>query len=181
MFIYRRFAPLGAADARCPNPFSLCFARYANRARNIRNRAVINRDPYNAQLQQLKQQLQAVTAELAAYKAGATPAVAAAAAAALAGGAPHHSDGASAKDAEQEALKEIRELRGRVTVLTATKQELLQRLGVSERSVQLRLQELCAMTQQRDLAMFKYEAAFPHCNFVTSCAGTRPPPAAPSC
>jgi hypothetical protein len=46
-------------------------------------------------------------------------------------------------------------------VLTATKQELLQRLGVSERSVQLRLQELCAMTQQRDLAMFKCAAAFP--------------------
>jgi hypothetical protein len=153
--LYHRFAP-----PLCP-PWRPC-VRYANRARNIRNRAVINRDPYNAQLQQLKQQLQAVTTELAAYKAGATPAAAAAAAAAtLAGSAPHHSDGASGKDAEQEALKEIRELRGRVTVLTATKQELLQRLGVSERSVQLRLQELCAMTQQRDLAMFKCAAAFP--------------------
>lgn len=134
--------------------------KYANRARNIRNRAVVNRDPYNAQLQQLKQQLAAVTTELAAYKAGATPAAAAAAAAAtLAGGAHHHGDGSGGKDVDQETLKEMRELRGRVTVLTATKQELLQRLGTSERSLQLKLEELCQVSQQRDIALFKYEAA----------------------
>jgi hypothetical protein len=133
--------------------------KYANRARNIRNRAVINRDPYNAQLQQLKQQLAAATAELAAYKAGASPAVAAAAAASVTSASHHHSDISCVKDIDQETIKEMRELRGRVTVLTATKQELLQRLGVSERSLQLKLQELCTMTQQRDLALFKYEAA----------------------
>ena len=163
-------------DARC---------RYANRARNIRNRAVINRDPYNAVLQQLKQQLAAVTTELAAYKAGATPAAAAAAAAAAsqAGGLHHtmshnsshsHSDGAAAKEVDQDSVREMRELRGRVTVLMASKQELLQRLGTSERTLQLKLQvardcltrvrvcgcvmrvqELCVMAQQRDMAMFK--------------------------
>jgi hypothetical protein len=115
---------------------------------------VVNRDPYNAQLQQLKQQLALVTTELAAFKAGSTPA-AAAAAAALAGSTCHHGDGAFSKDAEYEHTKELRELRGRVTVLTATKQELLQRLGTSERSVQLKLQELCVVQQQRDMALFK--------------------------
>jgi kinesin family protein 4/21/27 len=142
--------------------------RYANRARNIKNRAVVNRDPYNAQLQQLKQQLAAVTTELAAFKAGATPAAAAAAAAAAMAGSMHlHGDAAMTKELDQDSVKELRELRGRVTVLTATKQELLQRLGTSERSVQLKLQELCVMQQQRDMALFKCAPPFPQWFNVT--------------
>ena len=79
----------------------------------------------------------------------------------MAGSTHVHGEGASAKDLDQDSVKELRELRGRVTVLTATKQELLQRLGTSERSVQLKLQELCVMQQQRDMALFKCAPPLP--------------------
>jgi 3,4-dihydroxy-2-butanone 4-phosphate synthase len=79
----------------------------------------------------------------------------------MAGSTHLHCDAAMTKELEQDSVKELRELRGRVTVLTATKQELLQRLGTSERSVQLKLQELCVMQQQRDMALFKCAPPLP--------------------
>jgi hypothetical protein len=42
--------------------------RYANRARNIRNKPVVNRDPVAAQIANLRQQLAAVKAENQALK-----------------------------------------------------------------------------------------------------------------
>ena len=71
-------------------------------------------------------------------------------------------------------------------MLTASKQELLQRLGTSERTLQLKLQvardcltcvrvcgcvmrvqELCVMAQQRDMAMFKCAAPCSSCNCIS--------------
>jgi len=42
--------------------------RYANRARNIRNKPVVNRDPNAAQISQLRQQLSAARAEIGSLK-----------------------------------------------------------------------------------------------------------------
>lgn len=47
---------------------SLNTLRYANRARNIRNKPVVNRDPAAAQLAHLRQQLAAARAETSALK-----------------------------------------------------------------------------------------------------------------
>ena len=47
---------------------SLNTLRYANRARNIRNKPVINRDPNAAQLAHLRQQLAAAKAEIVSLK-----------------------------------------------------------------------------------------------------------------
>lgn len=47
---------------------SLNTLRYANRARNIRNKPVINRDPNAAALAHLRQQLAAARAEITALK-----------------------------------------------------------------------------------------------------------------
>ena len=42
--------------------------RYANRARNIKNKPIVNRDPHAAQLAHLRQQLAAARAEIASLK-----------------------------------------------------------------------------------------------------------------
>ncbi|KAJ0986686.1 hypothetical protein J5N97_005042 [Dioscorea zingiberensis] len=44
--------------------------KYANRARNIQNKAVINRDPVAAQLQRMRNQLEQLQAELLYYRGG---------------------------------------------------------------------------------------------------------------
>ncbi|KAJ0986665.1 hypothetical protein J5N97_005021 [Dioscorea zingiberensis] len=44
--------------------------KYANRARNIQNKAVINRDPVAAQLQRMRNQLEQLQAELSYYRGG---------------------------------------------------------------------------------------------------------------
>jgi len=43
--------------------------KYANRARNIKNRVVVNQDKASLQLAKLRSELQAVQAELLEYKA----------------------------------------------------------------------------------------------------------------
>jgi len=43
--------------------------KYANRARNIKNRVVVNQDKASQQLAKLRAELQAVQAELLEYKA----------------------------------------------------------------------------------------------------------------
>jgi len=43
--------------------------KYANRARNIKNRVVVNQDKASQQLAKLRSELQAIQAELLEYKA----------------------------------------------------------------------------------------------------------------
>ncbi|KAJ8640473.1 hypothetical protein MRB53_017167 [Persea americana] len=47
--------------------------KYANRARNIQNKAIINRDPMTAQLQRMRGQLEQLQAELVYYRGEGTP------------------------------------------------------------------------------------------------------------
>lgn len=51
----------------------LIFSRYANQARSIKNKPVVNRDPVAAQFAYLRQQLALARSELAMYKKSGTP------------------------------------------------------------------------------------------------------------
>jgi hypothetical protein len=44
--------------------------KYANRARNIQNKPTVNRDPMAAEMQQMRQQLELMQAELLCVRAG---------------------------------------------------------------------------------------------------------------
>ncbi|KAH7302524.1 hypothetical protein KP509_23G076300 [Ceratopteris richardii] len=49
---------------------SLNTLKYANRARNIQNKPIVNRDPMVAEMQRLRQQLESLQAELLCFRAG---------------------------------------------------------------------------------------------------------------
>jgi kinesin family member 21 len=49
---------------------TLSTLKYANRARNIKNRVTINQDKYSQQLSQLRQEVQRLQLELLEYKQG---------------------------------------------------------------------------------------------------------------
>ncbi|KAH7373068.1 hypothetical protein KP509_17G035400 [Ceratopteris richardii] len=49
---------------------SLNTLKYANKARNIQNKPIVNRDPMVAEMQRLRQQLESLQAELLCFRAG---------------------------------------------------------------------------------------------------------------
>ncbi|KAF8064520.1 KIN4A [Scenedesmus sp. PABB004] len=88
---------------------SLNTLRYADRARRIKNKPVVNRDPVAAQLAALRQQVAGLRAENGALKAalGGEPGAAAAFAAAAAAGGRGGGGGRGAREALQEAYDDL--------------------------------------------------------------------------
>ncbi|KAK9023461.1 hypothetical protein V6N11_003680 [Hibiscus sabdariffa] len=65
-FLYFAVACVSPADTNAEE--TLNTLKYANRARNIQNKAVINRDPMAAQLQRMRSQIEQLQAELLFYR-----------------------------------------------------------------------------------------------------------------
>ncbi|KAF3329159.1 chromosome-associated kinesin KIF4 [Carex littledalei] len=103
--------------------------KYANRARNIQNKAVINRDPVAAEMQRLRSQLEQLQGELHFASSG----------------------GAS--------LEEVQILQEKVSLLELKNQELIHRLKETRRICDDLTQKATAAQVEKDQLILKIEAA----------------------
>ncbi|PKA52667.1 Kinesin-like protein FLA10 [Apostasia shenzhenica] len=103
--------------------------KYANRARNIQNKAVINRDSTTVEMQRLRSQLEQLQTEVLFYRGGGAP------------------------------LEELQVLRQRISLLETSNSELLQELKERQnRCEQLSKRALVAQVE-KDKLILKIEAA----------------------
>ncbi|KAG8369179.1 hypothetical protein BUALT_Bualt15G0124300 [Buddleja alternifolia] len=105
--------------------------KYANRARNIQNKAIINRDPAAAQLQRMRSQIEQLQSELL-YLRG---------------------------DSSNAPSEEIKILKHKVSLLEASKMELLEELQKSRMSYEHLSQRAIDAQVERDRLIMKIESA----------------------
>ncbi|KAL5102515.1 hypothetical protein RYX36_006842 [Vicia faba] len=103
--------------------------KYANRARNIQNKAIINRDPMGAQQQRLQSRIDQLEAELLCFKG-------------LGGG----------------SLEEIQILKHKVSLLEASNAELQRELHARGQICESLKQHACDAQVEKDQLMMKIEA-----------------------
>ncbi|KAG5122501.1 hypothetical protein JHK84_040841 [Glycine max] len=103
--------------------------KYANRARNIQNKAVINRDPVGAQMQRMRSQIEQLQSELLLYRGDA-------------GG----------------AFEELQILKQKISLLEASNEELQQELQERRVTCESLSQRACDAQVEKDQLIMKIES-----------------------